>query len=354
VDNNTLGQMLSLHADRIEAVLSSHKVPTQVWGGEEAPRFVTFQLSPLPGTRVNRVAGLSEEIAMALGVSHCRIYREGGAMRIEVPRRGRQPVALLNLCRKLKRVPPASVVLGIDRAGKPLIVRLDDPDVVHILVSGTTGSGKTVALQSMTMSLAYLNRQHECQMVLIDPKARGLMPFASLPHLMLPPIINPGDAQEVLEDLVQEMERRDRERIDQPHIIIVIDELADLLMTGGKVVEDCIARLVQRGRSAGMHMIGATQKPSAKAMSSVIRSNFPMRIVGRMVSAQDALIAAGIPGTGAERLSGRGDMLVVSVGQSKRFQAAFISEKEIAKTVKWLQVKQRTPARIPAGVPAQA
>ena len=354
MDNQSLGRILSLHADRIEAVLSSHKVPTLVWGGVVAPRFVTFQLSPLPGTRVNRVANLSEEIAMALGVAHCRIYREAGAMRIEVPRGGRQPVALLSLCRKMKRVPPASVVLGIDRAGKPLVVSLANPDVVHILVSGTTGSGKTVALQSMIMSLAYLNRQHECQMVLIDPKGRGLMPFASLPHLMSPPIVNPGDAQEILEDLTQEMERRDREQIEQPRIVVVIDELADLLMTGGKIIESCIARLVQRGRSAGIHVIGATQKPSAKALSSVIRSNFPMRIVGRMVSAQDALIAAGIPGTGAERLMGRGDMLAVSVGHSKRFQAAFISEAEIAKTVKWLQIRQHAPARTVAVAPARA
>jgi S-DNA-T family DNA segregation ATPase FtsK/SpoIIIE len=242
----------------------------------------------------------------------------------------------------------------VDRAGKPLVAGLGDPDVVHILVSGTTGSGKTILLQSMTLSLAYLNRQHECQMVLIDPKARGLMPFGSLPHLMLPPITNPGDAQEVLEDLVQEMERRDRGRIERPHIVVVIDELADLLMTGGKVVEDCVARLVQRGRSAGFHVIGATQKPSAKALSTVIRSNFPMRIVGRMVSAQDALTAAGIPGTGAERLMGRGDMLAVSVGQCRRFQAAFISEAEIAKTVKWLQSKQHAPRRLPATVMARA
>jgi DNA segregation ATPase FtsK/SpoIIIE, S-DNA-T family len=331
-------------------------VSTRVWGGVVTPRFVVFDLSPMLGTRLRSVAGLSEEIALALGVSFCRIYREGGAMRIEVPRRGRQPVSLLGLCRCLKNVPPASVVMGIDRAGKPLVAPLSSPDVVHILVSGTTGSGKTEALRSMVMSLAYLNRQHDCQMLLIDPKSRGLMPFRALPHLMLPPLTNPGDAQEALEDLAQEMERRDRGQIERPRIVVVIDELADLLMTGGPIIKECLSRLIQRGRGAGIHVIAATQKPSAEVLSAVIRSNFPMRVVGRVVSAGDALIAAGIPGTGAERLLGRGDMLAVSLGQSRRFQSAFISEAEIAKAVRWLQIRQHSPARItlPAPQPAES
>ena len=332
-------RLLEMQADRIEMVLSSHKVASCVWGGTVAPRFVTFDLSPTLGTRVKNVAGLSEEIAMALGVSCCRVYRDGGEIRVEVPRENSRAVSLLGLCRGLRNVAPATVVLGVDRAGQPLLARLPSPDVVHVLVSGTTGSGKTEVLRGIVASLAYLNRQSDCQLLLIDPKGRGLLPFADLPHLVCPPITNPGDAVAVLEDLTLEMERRDRQGVSRPYIVLIIDELADLLMTGGKEAERHLARLVQRGRAAGVHVVAATQKPSAAAISPIIRSNFPMRVVGRMVSAQDAHIAAGIAGSGAESLLGRGDMLAIAQGQSRRFQSAMISEPEIVKMVKWLKTR---------------
>jgi len=332
-------RLLEMQADRIEMVLSSHKVASRVWGGTVAPRFITFDVAPMLGTRVKSVAGLSEEIAMALGVAHCRVYRDGGAIRVEVPREQSRTVSLLGLCRGLRGVKQGTVVLGVDRAGQPLLAQLTSPDVVHILVAGTTGSGKTEILRCMVASLAYLNRQSECQLLLIDPKGRGLLPFAGLPHLISPPVTNPGDAVALLEDLALEMERRDRLGVSRPHIVLVIDELADLLMAGGREAEGPIARLVQRGRAAGVHVIGATQKPSASVISPIIRSNFPMRVVGRVLSAQDAHIAAGIAGSGAQNLLGRGDMLVIAEGQSRRFQGATVSEPEIRKMVRWLKTR---------------
>lgn len=341
---NVYGQFLNAQADRIEMVLSSHRVATRVWGGVVAPRFVTFELTSTMGTRVKSVAALSDEIAMVLGVSRCRIYRDAGTIRIEVPRGKGASVSLLSLCRGMKRVSPASMVLGVDRSGYPLIASLSSPDIVHVLVSGTTGSGKTEALRSMVMSLAYLNRQHECQLLLIDPKGRGLLPFDGLPHLVAAPVTNPGDAQEALEDMVEEMERRDRLHVCLPRVVVVIDELADLLMVGGNAIKTALTRLGQRGRGAGIHLVAATQKPSAETLSPVIRSNFPMRIVGRVVSAGDAHIATGISGSRAEQLLGRGDMLAVTGGQCKRFQAAYVSESEIVKTVRWLRSRQHARA----------
>lgn len=334
--------LLELQADRIEMVLASHKVAGKVWGGTVAPRFVTFDVSPTLGTKVKNVANLAEEIAMALGVPHCRVYREEGVIRVEVPRDQNGPISLLGLCRQLPRMAPTTAVLGVDKTGRPLLVRLSSPDIVHILVAGTTGSGKTEVLRSMVASLAYLSHQSECLMLLIDPKWRGLAPFAGLPHLLYPPLSNPADARDGLEKLVAEMERRDRSGLQRPRIVVVIDELADLLMMGGPELETYLTRLVQRGRGAGIHIIAATQKPSAATVSSLMRSNFPMRILGRVVSAQDAHIAAGVGGTNAERLLGKGDMLAIVQGQCCRFQAAYISEPEIRRLVHWLQVKQRS------------
>jgi len=322
-------RMLDMQADRIEMVLAAHKVGARVAGGCVAPRCVTFDISAGWDTRVRQIANLAEEIALALGAPQCRVYRQGGDIKIEVPQRDVGRVALLDLCRQLRHPPGLSALLGVGRDGRPLLARLTSPDVVHILIAGTTGSGKTEALRAVVASLALLNQPAACQMALIDPKRRGLFPFAGLPHLLRPPIASVSEAAQVLAALAAEMERRDRYGLEWPHIVIVIDELADLLMQGGAEVEPALARLVQRGRSAGLHVVAATQKPAASVIGSLIRSNFPLRVVGRVCSAQDALVAAGVAGSSAERLLGRGDMLAVLGGQMRRFQGAHISEGEI-------------------------
>jgi len=306
-------------------------VGARVWGGTVAPRCVTFDVAAGWNTKVRQVAALGEEIALALGVPRCRVYRHEGAIRIEVPRPAGQRVGLLELCRRLRAVPPVTAVLGVGRDGKALLARLPSPDVVHILVSGTTGSGKTEALRAVVASLALLNRQSVCQMVLIDPKSRGLAPFAGLGHLVTPVVTDMPGAAASLHALAGEMERRDRAGVEWPHIVVVIDELADLLMQGSEGVERDLARLVQRGRGAGLHVVAATQKPAASVIGSLLRSQFPLRVLGRMCSSQDALAGAGIGGTNAESLLGRGDMLAVLGGQAQRFQGAFVSEADIRK-----------------------
>jgi S-DNA-T family DNA segregation ATPase FtsK/SpoIIIE len=343
-------RMLELQADRIEMVLAAHQAAGRVWGGVISPRVITFNLTPLMGTRLRKITQLSEEIAMALGVSYCRIYREEGTLKVEIPREDGRQVSLLELCRQARPAAPGTAVLGVEKGGKTLMVRLNSPDVVHILVSGTTGSGKTELLRAVVASMAYLHRQSDCQIVLVDPKGRGLRVFDGLPHLLYPPASAIPDAIAVLTDIVMEMERRDRLGIDRPLIVVVVDELADLLMQGGEEVERGLTRLVQRGRGAGVHVIAATQKPSAEVISSLLRSNFPMRIVGRVVNPADAYLAAGVGGTNAERLMGRGDMLAVLQGQVIRFQAAHIPEPAIRHLVQWL--RSRYAGRAILDVPA--
>jgi len=316
-----------LQAARIESVLSAHKVSARVWQATVTPRFVRFDVTTALGTRLNKVSNLAEELAFSLGARATRVYREGGVLHVEVPRETARTVELVALCEKLTTVPPNCAVLGVDEGGAPLLLRLDSPDVAHVLLAGTTGSGKTALARTLLLSLAMHNRPGRLQMVLIDPKGRGLEPLAALPHIWQRQgvVQDTGEAIEVLGALVAEMVRRDDARRALPRIVVAIDELADLLVTGGRQVEDALTRLTQRGREAGIHVVAATQRPSAALVGGMVKANFPVRLVGSVVSPEDAKVAAGVPGTEAERLLGRGDFLLVAKGQVIRFQAAYAS-----------------------------
>ena len=320
---------LDLQADRIEAVLASHKVTGRVWGGTVTPRFIRFQVTTGFGTKVSKVSQLSEEIALSLGVASTRVYRQNGAIHVEIPREQAAPVRFTPLLERLASVPPVTAVLGVDENGTPLLLRLSSPDVVHVLVAGTTGSGKTALARTLLVSLALFNRQGAVQLVLIDPKGRGFGPLAGLPHVLGHVAATPEEGVLALSWLVSEMERRDRDRINSPALVVGIDELADLLATGGKAVEQALIRLAQRGREAGIHLVACTQKPAAEAVSGLLKANFPVRLVGSVASPDDARVAAGISGTGAEKLLGRGDFLLVSKGEVIRFQAAYVAEGEL-------------------------
>ncbi len=324
-----------LQAARIESVLMAHKVPARVWQATVTPRFVRFDVTAALGTKLSKVGSLAEELAFALGARATRVYREGGVLHVEVPRETPRTVELMPLCGKLSAVPPICAVLGVDEGGAPLLLRLDSPDVAHVLVAGTTGSGKTALARTLLLSLAMYNHPGRLQMALVDPKGRGFAPLAGLPHVWQGRGVaqETGDAAATLDALVAEMTRRDTAGRSQPKIIVAIDELADLLATGGKAVGDALTRLTQRGREAGIHVVAATQRPAAALVGGMVKANFPVRLVGSVTSPEDAKVAAGIAGTEAERLLGRGDFLLVAKGQVIRFQAAYASAPEMAAAV---------------------
>ncbi len=336
---------LEFQSNQIEAVLASHRVNVQVAGGSVTPRWIRFTLAPALGTRVASVRKLDEELAVALGAADVRVTREGDQLAVEMPRPDSSLVHLLPLLDSLPSIPPLTACLGLTQDGRPLLIRLPSPDVAHVLIAGTTGSGKTELIRAMTASLAAGNKQAALQLVLIDPKGRGLKPLASLPHLLAPPATSPAEAVQLLQWLTDEMMRRDAEGISTPHIVIVVDEMIDLLMTGGKEVEALLTRIAQRGREAGLHLIAGTQKPSASALGSMLKANFPVRLVGRVASAEDARVAAGIGGTDAEKLQGRGDFVVVAAGQVTRFQAAYIPPGD------WPELKRATAGRAKPQLP---
>ena len=355
-------QMLEYQADRIEAVLAHHKVPARVTGGTVTPRWIRFQVVPALGARIASITGLAEELAAALDAPTVRVARQGATIAVEVPRDDPHPVRLIPLLRGMRNVPPVTAVLGIAEDGVPLLIRLPSPDVAHILVAGTTGSGKTALLRAMVLSLAYFNRpqttdhrprttDHRPQtvvggpssvvFVLIDPKGSAFRDLEGLPHLARPVISDPAEAVEALGSLVRLMEGRGRSCDLRPAtcdpVILVIDELADLLMVAGAEAERPLTRLLQRGREAGIHVIAATQKPTAAVIGSLVKANFPVRLVGKVTSPEDARVATGWKGTGAERLLGRGDFIAVAEGQLHRFQAAYIAPEEVPQVVAEIQ-----------------
>jgi S-DNA-T family DNA segregation ATPase FtsK/SpoIIIE len=345
-------RVLEFQADQIEMVLTSHKVHGRVTGGVVTPRWVSYQVLPEVTTKVAKIVALSEELALRLGAQRVRVSRKGATVQVDVPREDGQVVRLLSLCRRLKEIPKQTAILGLDETGVPLLLRLPSPEVAHVLVSGTTGSGKTALVRSMALSLAMHNRLGEVQMVFIDPKGNGFDPFTTsdalgncLPHLLRPPVQEVHQAIFLLGEMVEEMVRRDRENISEPRVLIFIDEVADLMEQGGKAMDRLMTRLTQRGRSAGLHIIACTQKPLAASIGSLTRSNFPVRLVGSVASPDDARIAAGIPGTGAEKLLGRGDFLLVAKGHVTRFQAAYVDDQEIKQIVSRLNVGGRRSRR---------
>lgn len=327
-------QRLHYQADRIEWILATHKAPVRVTGGCVTPRTIQFNLSPSPTTKVQKVESLSEEIALALGASSARVSRRNGQLHVEIPRLDTRPLRFFDLCAQVRKdeamaralANPGTALLGMTTEGVPLLLRVAAPDVAHVLIAGTTGAGKSQTAKSLIASLALFQRPRDVQLIIIDPKGNDYKLFEHLPHLLCPIVKQVEDAIANLEWLVEEMQRREEQSITRPRVVLLIDELADLMLQGGAEVELNLTRLVQRGRSAGISVIACTQKPTSAALGSLVKANFPVRLVGKVTSASEALVAAGLAGTGAEKLAGRGDFLLVAGGEKIRFQVAHLSQ----------------------------
>lgn len=324
---------LEAQADLVEQVLWQHRSPGRVTGGRVTPTTILFQVVPAPGVRWSRLKGLAEDLAMALGVPRIRIHREGPVVQVEIPRPDPQVVRFVPLMEQVRkampRYPPYTALLGLATDGAPLLIRLTSPQVAHILIAGTTGSGKTSLARTVLASLVMTHRPGQLVLMLLDPKGTAFAAFRGLPHVQAYTAGDPSAAAACLEEAVRLMERRSQEGICTPRLLVVIDELGDLVQQGRREVGELLTRLAQRGREAGVHLLACTQKPSAALLGGQLTANFPARLVGRVVSAEDARVAAGVGGTGAERLEGKGDFLAVVGGTITRFQAAYLAPEEL-------------------------
>lgn len=320
---------LEQQADRIERLCEAHRIWVQVQGGVVTPRLIRFHLSLDPRVRLNRLSALQEDLALALEAPSARLVRRDGVLALEIPRPRPVTVSLVRLQSGLPPLPSCTALLGRDEEGSPLLIRLSSPEVCHVLIAGTTGSGKTVLARTILTSLALANEPDDVRLLLIDPKSRGFAPFAGLPHLIDRPLREGAAAEKRLGWLVEEMAWRERQGVRTPRVVVAVDEVADLLAQR-PALEGLLTRLAARGRESGIHLLLCTQKPTAAAIGGLLRANLPCRLVGRVLSAQEAVIAAGIKGTGAERLLGRGDFLLVARGEVIRLQGAYVDGEEIA------------------------
>ena len=312
-----------------------------------------YEVRLAPGVKLARVRSIAEDISVALA----------GKVRIQAPIPGtsliglevinsqKAVIGLRNILETYDGSKKLPVAIGVDTCGRP--VMMDLVDMPHLLVAGVTGSGKSVFLNTLILSLIYARTPEELNLVLVDPKRVELSAFRGVPHLLRPPVTEPRDALEVFVRLVIEMERRYKllelngvRNIESynargeghlPYIVCVVDETADLMMTSGKALEDQIVRLAQLARAVGIHLVIATQKPVVKVITGQIKSNMPSRIAFAVSSAADSRVI--LDENGAEKLAGRGDMLLKMPGLETpvRYHGAWVSEAEVRAVVNQLR-----------------
>ena len=332
------------------------------------PTVTRYEVILAAGVRVRTITGLADDIALALrssgGVRIEAPIPGTNAVGIEVPNRTRSTIYLRDMIESKAFADSKSKLaacLGADIAGQPLI--FDIAKMPHLLVAGTTGSGKSVCINCIIMSLLYKVRPDEVKLVLIDPKKVEFSIYKNIPHLMAPVVTQPKDAAGALQAAVEEMERRfevfesvgvrdlkgynditkdDPDMPFIPHIVIIIDELADLMMTAKNEVETAICRIAQKARAAGMHLIIGTQRPSADVVTGLIKANVPSSIAFAVKSQIDSRVI--LDHGGAEALTGRGDMLFVPIGAMRdtRVQGAFVDDKEVEKICEFIRVTNGT------------
>lgn len=341
-------------ADLLISRLAEFDVAGRIVGIESGPVISRFEFKPAPGVKVNRIANLDNDLALALKATRIRVVAPipgKSAVGIEVPNRERSLVCLKTgiLDKNFENNPsPLAIVLGEDITGKPVI---DDISTMpHMLIAGTTGSGKSVCINTIILSLLYHSTYKDIRFLMIDPKRLELPMYNPIPHLLRPAVTQPRKTVDELEKLVNIMEMRYRDfaregvrDIDgyntkmrkkggdvKPYILIVVDELADLMLTAPSEIEENITRLAQMSRAVGIHLILATQRPSVDVITGLIKANFPCRIAFQVASKTDSRTILDM--NGAESLLGRGDMLFLPPGKGTpvRLHGAFISTEEIS------------------------
>ncbi|WP_078391970.1 DNA translocase FtsK [Shouchella patagoniensis] len=348
---------LDEQATLLEETLASFHVDAKVVDRTKGPAVTRFEIQPAKGVKVNKITNLTDDIKLALAAKDIRMEAPipgKNAIGIEVPNLRSSPVMLREILRRdVFREPesPLTAALGLDISGQPIVTDLKK--MPHGLVAGATGSGKSVCINSILVSLLYKASPEELKLLLVDPKMVELAPYHDVPHLLAPVITDPKQATAALKWVVQEMERRyelfskhrvrdigkynERYSSDEkpalPYILVVIDELADLMMVSPQDVEDAICRIAQKARACGIHLLVATQRPSVDVITGLIKANIPTRIAFAVASQMDSRTILDMGG--AERLLGRGDMLFHENGAPKavRVQGTFVSDEEIEAVV---------------------
>ncbi|MDO4680202.1 MAG: DNA translocase FtsK [Aerococcus sp.] len=367
-DQSSEYAVIKQNVKKLEQTLRSFNVDAKVTKANLGPAVTKYEIQPAIGTKVSKITNLADDIALALAAKDIRIEAPipgKSVIGIEVPN---QTVSVVSYRDVVENAPHSDrlleVPLGRDISGN---IRVSDlTKMPHLLIAGSTGSGKSVAINGIIVSLLMRAKPNEVKMMMIDPKKVELTVYTGIPHLLTPVVTNPRKAAGALNKVVEEMERRyelfastGQRNIDGynhfirqhnleegeniptlPFIVVIVDELADLMMVASKEVEAAITRLAQMARAAGIHMILATQRPSVDVITGIIKANVPSRIAFAVSSGTDSRTI--IDQNGAEKLLGRGDMLYLPMGEGKpiRVQGAFIADEEVEKVVDFVKNQQ--------------
>ncbi len=345
----------------LEKKLADFGVSGRIRQANPGPVVTMYEYEPAPGIKINRVVSLSDDLALALKAQSIRVYPISGkaAIGIEVPNSNRATISLKEVISSdtfQRSLSLLTLALGKDISGMPMVTDLSR--MPHLLVAGTTGSGKSVFMNTMILSLLYRATPEQVKMLMIDPKLLELSLYGDIPHLIAPVITNPKEASEALKSIIFEMERRYKaisekgaRNIDTfnrvcepeerlPYIVIFIDELADLMFTAPKDVEGSITRLAQKARASGIHLILATQRPSVDVITGLIKANFPARISFQVTTKIDSRTI--LDSQGAEQLLGKGDMLFMLPGvKILRVHGAYVSEAEVTAVTNFIKAQAR-------------
>ena len=361
LDKNEKKELLE-NADKLEKTLLSFGVEAKILEVTKGPSVTRFELQPKAGIKVSKIVNLSDDIALGLAAKGVRIEAPipgKSAIGIEVPNKEQTPVFFREILESNEfknNNYKVACALGKDITGKCIVT--DISKMPHVLIAGATGSGKSVCINTLIVSILYKYSPEDVKLLMVDPKVVELSVYNGIPHLLIPVVTDPKRAAAALNWAVNEMTRRYKLFADNgvrnvdsynelvkkgvideklPYIVIIIDELADLMMACPRDVEDYICRLAQMARAAGMHLVIATQRPSVDVITGLIKANVPSRISFAVSSQVDSRTI--LDSTGAEKLLGKGDMLFYPVGESKpkRVQGAFISEEEVENVVSFIK-----------------
>jgi S-DNA-T family DNA segregation ATPase FtsK/SpoIIIE len=347
---------LTNNARILEDTLGDFGISVKVTNIERGPVITRYELEPAPGVKLNRIVALNDDIALTMKAQSVRIVAPipgKGRVGVEVPNTQSSFVYLQEILASgefQESKSKLALALGKDITGQPVVADLSD--MPHLLIAGTTGSGKTVCVNGLILSMLYKCAPAELKFLMIDPKMVELMPFNGLPHLLCPVVTDAKKASAALNWVVNEMEERYRifakigtrniEAYNQkqekiPYIVVIIDELADLMVVSRDQIENAITRLAQLSRAVGIHLILATQRPSVDVVTGVIKANFPARISFKVASKVDSRTVLDM--NGADKLLGKGDMLFLKPGESKltRAQGSLVSDKEIIKVTDFIK-----------------
>ena len=356
IEARQIKEDLTANARILEDTLEDFAISAKVTDIERGPVITRYELEPAPGVKLNRIVALSDDIALAMKAQSVRIIAPipgKGRVGVEVPNTQSSFVYLQEVLASKEFQEAKSkliLALGKDIAGQPIIADLDE--MPHLLIAGTTGSGKTVCVNSLISTLLFRISPKDLKFLMIDPKMVELMPFNGLPHLLCPVVTDAKKASIALNWVVNEMEERYKllakvgarnieaynERQESiPYIIVIIDEFADLMNLARDQIENAITRLAQLSRAVGIHLILATQRPSVDVITGVIKANLPARISFKVASKVDSRTVLDM--NGADKLLGKGDMLFLRPGESKliRIQGALVSDKEISRVVDFIK-----------------